>query len=68
MILDLKAKEKKEIGIIEKIKTNSETNLKEGDVIIRVDPRYFRPSDVDNLLGDSTKAKKEAQMETKNKH
>ena len=58
-------KGKKEIGIIEKIKTNSETNLKEGDVIIRVDPRYFRPSDVDNLLGDSTKAKKKLKWKPK---
>ena len=58
-------KGKKEIGIIEKIKTNSETNLKEGDVIIRVDPRYFRPSDVDNLLGDSTKAKKKLNWKPK---
>jgi GDPmannose 4,6-dehydratase len=29
-----------------------------GEDIIKVDPRYFRPTEVDNLLGDSTKAKK----------
>lgn len=28
-----------------------------GDVIVRVDPRYFRPSEVDSLLGDSRKAR-----------
>ena len=28
-----------------------------GDVIVRVDPRYFRPTEVDTLLGDPTKAK-----------
>ena len=27
-----------------------------GDTIIRVDPRYFRPTEVENLLGDPTKA------------
>ena len=32
--------------------------VKEGYVIIRVDKRYFRPSEVDSLLGDSSKAKK----------
>jgi GDPmannose 4,6-dehydratase len=31
--------------------------LKAGDVIIRVDPRYFRPAEVETLLGDPTKAK-----------
>ena len=32
-------------------------SLKEGDVIVRVDPRYFRPTEVDTLLGDASKAK-----------
>lgn len=31
--------------------------LKIGDVIMRIDPRYFRPAEVDTLLGDPTKAK-----------
>ena len=30
---------------------------KPGDVIVRVDPRYFRPTEVDALLGDPSKAK-----------
>ena len=30
-----------------------------GDVIVRVDPRYFRPAEVETLLGDPTKAKQE---------
>ena len=28
-----------------------------GDIIVKVDPRYFRPAEVDSLLGDPTKAK-----------
>jgi GDPmannose 4,6-dehydratase len=28
-----------------------------GEVIIRIDPRYFRPTEVDSLLGDATKAR-----------
>jgi GDPmannose 4,6-dehydratase len=32
-------------------------NVKPGDVIVRVDPRYFRPTEVETLLGDPTKAK-----------
>ncbi len=27
-----------------------------GDVLIRVDPRYYRPTEVEELLGDPTKA------------
>ena len=27
-----------------------------GEIVIRIDPRYFRPSEVDNLQGDPTKA------------
>lgn len=31
--------------------------VKKGDVIVAVDPRYFRPAEVDTLLGDPSKAK-----------
>jgi GDPmannose 4,6-dehydratase len=31
--------------------------LKVGDVVVRIDPRYFRPTEVETLLGDPTKAK-----------
>ena len=31
--------------------------MKVGDVIVRVDPNYFRPAEVETLLGDPTKAK-----------
>ncbi len=33
-------------------------NAKSGKIIIRIDPKYFRPTEVDLLLGDSTKAKR----------
>jgi GDPmannose 4,6-dehydratase len=33
------------------------TGIKVGDIIVRVDPRYFRPAEVETLLGDPTKAK-----------
>ena len=31
-------------------------NTQTGRVVVRIDPRYFRPTEVDSLLGDSTKA------------
>jgi len=40
-----------------KVKSHSNGLLKPGTVIVRVDPRYFRPTEVQTLLGDPTKAK-----------
>ncbi|VAX07329.1 GDP-mannose 4,6-dehydratase [hydrothermal vent metagenome] len=45
-----------EKGIIESI-ANDDIKAKSGDVIINVDPRYYRPAEVETLLGDATKAK-----------
>jgi len=51
----------KELGIKLKWKgygvNETGVNVSTGDVIIRVDSRYFRPTEVETLLGDSTKAK-----------
>jgi GDPmannose 4,6-dehydratase len=44
-----------EVGIVEKVES-AETKLVPGSVILRVDPRYFRPTEVETLLGDPTKA------------
>jgi GDPmannose 4,6-dehydratase len=37
--------------------TQIATAVKVGDTIVRVDPRYFRPAEVETLLGDASKAK-----------
>ena len=34
-----------------------DSNLKKGDVLISIDPKYFRPTEVELLIGDATKAK-----------
>jgi len=46
-----------EQAIVESITGDRAPALKVGDVIMRVDPRYFRPTEVETLLGDPTKAK-----------
>ena len=46
-----------EVGIIEAIEGDNTPALKVGDVIVKVDPRYFRPAEVETLLGDPSKAK-----------
>jgi GDPmannose 4,6-dehydratase len=50
----------KEIGTVSavnKVGGELRAKCKPGDVIVRVDPRYFRPTEVETLLGDPTKAK-----------
>ena len=37
--------------------SNSKYNLKIGKEVLAVDPRYFRPTEVELLIGDATKAK-----------
>ncbi len=46
-----------EIGTVIAIEGDLAPSVKIGDVVVRVDPRYFRPSEVDTLLGDPTKAR-----------
>ncbi len=45
--------------------TNADSSARTGDVIVRIDPRYFRPTEVDSLLGDPTKAKTKLGWEPK---
>lgn len=45
-----------EVGVVDQIDDGVETTLKTGDVVVRVDPRYFRPAEVETLLGDASKA------------
>jgi GDPmannose 4,6-dehydratase len=57
--LDFEGAGEKEVGIVRRVSSKVESKVCPGDIIIRVDPRYYRPSEVENLLGDSTRAKRE---------
>ncbi|BFM16492.1 GDP-mannose 4,6-dehydratase [Maricurvus nonylphenolicus] len=46
-----------EVGIVDDISGAFCDALNEGDIIVRIDPRYFRPAEVETLLGDPSKAK-----------
>ncbi|MVO17261.1 GDP-mannose 4,6-dehydratase [Parasedimentitalea huanghaiensis] len=46
-----------EVAVVDSISGDEAPALKEGDVILRIDPRYFRPAEVETLLGDPAKAK-----------
>ena len=44
-------------GVVSAIDGDMAPNLKVGQEIVRIDPRYFRPAEVETLLGDPSKAK-----------
>ena len=46
-----------EIGRVVSVDATVAPGVREGDVVVRVDPRYFRPAEVETLLGDPAKAK-----------
>lgn len=46
-----------EIAIIDSITGDKAPALNPGQVIVKIDPRYFRPTEVETLLGDPSKAK-----------
>ena len=59
--IEFKGEGDKETAVVTKIgRINDEirAKCKVGDVIVRVDPRYYRPTEVETLLGDPSKAKK----------
>ena len=46
-----------EVAIVEAIEGDNAKALSVGDTIVRVDPKYFRPAEVETLLGDPSNAK-----------
>jgi len=60
--ISFKGENENEVGFVENIKfeilnsKNINTNLKIGDEVLAVDPRYFRPTEVELLIGDPTKS------------
>jgi len=63
IIIRWRGKGLKEVGIAYKarrpeIDISEKGRVKEGQVIVRIDPRFYRPSDVSTLLGNSKKARK----------
>ena len=46
-----------EVAIVDKIEGSNAPALKVGQAIVKIDPRYFRPTEVETLLGDPSKAK-----------
>jgi GDPmannose 4,6-dehydratase len=59
-----------EVGIVDSFAASQSPvgdilKIHEGQIIIKIDPRYFRPTEVESLLGDASKAKRELGWEPK---
>jgi GDPmannose 4,6-dehydratase len=55
--IEWKGKGIKEKGIVHSLSSTSSLTLNVGDILIEIDPRYFRPTEVNFLLADASKAK-----------
>lgn len=55
--LDFSGQGVNEIATVVSVTSDKSPSVKVGDVIMRIDPRYFRPAEVETLVGDPSKAK-----------
>jgi len=55
--LEWRGKGENEKGVVKHIEADRDAHIKPGDTIIAVDKRYFRPAEVDHLMGDARKAR-----------
>lgn len=55
--LQFQGKSEAEMAIVAKIEGDKAPAVKVGDVIVQIDPHYYRPTEVETLLGDPSKAK-----------
>jgi GDPmannose 4,6-dehydratase len=53
--IEFRGEGEKEVGVVKSC--SKEYIVEEGTVVVKVDPRYFRPTEVELLIGDGTKAK-----------
>ena len=57
--LEFRGEGDQEIAVVKSVPKQFSCSLKEGQIIVRVDPKYYRPAEVETLLGDAGMAKKE---------
>lgn len=46
-----------EVGVVSRVVGDLAPSIQVGDIVVRIDPRYYRPTEVETLLGDPSKAK-----------
>jgi len=66
IVVEFKGDGVEEIGFVSKITdAEAKVKVKVGDTIVKIDPKYFRPTEVELLIGDPTKAKRDLKWELK---
>lgn len=55
--LRFEGKGAEEVAVVEAVTSDAAPSVKAGQIVMRIDPRYFRPAEVETLLGDPSKAK-----------
>jgi GDPmannose 4,6-dehydratase len=55
--LEFKGQGVEEKGIVKSVNDRWTSVLKPGDIVVEIDPRYFRPTEVEHLQADITKAR-----------
>jgi GDPmannose 4,6-dehydratase len=56
IVLEFRGEGSDEIGVVRKVIGDKAPAVQPGSVLVRIDPRYFRPTEVETLLGDPGKA------------
>jgi GDPmannose 4,6-dehydratase len=62
--LRFEGRSEQEVAVVAAVKGN-EARVKLGQVVVRVDPRYYRPTEVETLLGDASKARQKLGWQAK---
>ncbi|EDM26061.1 GDP-D-mannose dehydratase in colanic acid gene cluster [Lentisphaera araneosa HTCC2155] len=55
--IDWQGSEEEEVGIVKAVNSDQAPGIEVGQKIVAVDPKYYRPTEVETLLGDPAKAK-----------
>jgi GDPmannose 4,6-dehydratase len=63
--IDIEFEGKNENEIAKVIKCHGEVKIDSGSIVVEVDPKYYRPTEVDLLIGDATKANKKLNWKPK---
>ncbi len=57
--LDFTGKGRAETAVVTAVRSDLAPKVRVGDTVMRIDPRYYRPAEVETLLGDPSKARKQ---------
>ena len=64
IVIDWQGEGEEEVGVI-KLTTKDEIKEIIGTTVVKIDPNYYRPTEVDQLIGDSSKARTKLGWESK---